>query len=81
MADTATDELNMRDRVLAAEAFPGVPEGTRGRVILKNGFAWIRYRVLFETDHPNGTDVGSLDRSQLVRTDKKWNPIESEGAA
>jgi hypothetical protein len=56
------DVLLFHDKVVAAEDLVGVPEGTPGKVILKNGFRWIRYRVLFE----NGTDVGSLDRSQLV---------------
>ena len=76
MAKRNGDELNLHDRVLAAVDLPGVPVGTRGKVILKNGFSWIRYRVLFETDHPNGSDVGSLDRTQVVLCDKKWTPIE-----
>ena len=60
------DELLFHDKVVAAEDLVGVPEGTPGKVILKNGFRWIRYRVLFE----NGQDVGSLDRAQLeLRSD------------
>lgn len=62
------DELNVRDKVVAAEDMPGVPAGTPGRVTLKNGFRWIRYRVLFD----NGADVGSLDRTQLSRRDE-WD--------
>jgi len=81
MAKESGDELNVHDRVLAAVDLPGVPAGTRGRVILKNGFTWIRYRALFETDEPNGTDVGSLERTQLVRCDRKWNPIYAEVVA
>lgn len=81
MAKESGDELNVHDRVLAAVDLPGVPAGTRGRVILKNGFAWIRYRALFETEDPNGTDVGSLERAQLVRCDRKWNPIDAEVVA
>lgn len=81
MATATGDELNVHDRVLAAEDLPGVPAGTRGRVILKNGFSWIRYRVWFETEHPNGSDVGSLERSQLVRCDRKWNGLDGEAVA
>ena len=49
---------------------PGVPAGTRGKVTLVNGFAWIRYRVYFE----NGADIGSLDRAQLVPEDE-WEGV------
>lgn len=56
------DELKVRAKVVAAEDLRGVPAGTRGRVTLKNGFRWIRYRVEFD----NGVGIGSLDRSQLV---------------
>ena len=65
---TDTDELKIRAKVVAAEDLPGVPAGTRGRVTLKNGFRWIRYRVEFD----NGVGVGSLDRSQLVPA-KDWD--------
>jgi len=34
---------------------PGVPAGTKGRVILANGFNWLRYRVAF--DVADGADV------------------------
>ena len=56
------DELLFHDKVVAAEDLPGVPAGTPGKVTLKNGFRWIRYRVIFE----NGADIGSLDRAQLA---------------
>jgi hypothetical protein len=68
---TSTDELRRRDRVVAAVDLPGVPAGTPGRVMLVNGFRWIRYRVRFD----NGIEIGSLDRAQLAR------PGELEGAA
>ena len=61
-------ELLFHDKVVAAVDLPGVPAGTPGKVILKNGFRWIRYRVYFE----NGLDIGSLDRSQLVLR-KEWD--------
>ncbi len=60
---TENDELKVRAKVVAAEDLPGVPAGTEGRVTLKNGFRWTRYRVEFD----NGVGVGSLDRDQLVR--------------
>ncbi len=60
------DELLFHDKVVAAVDLPGVPAGTPGKVTLKNGFRWIRYRVLFE----NGGDIGSLDRKQLALPDE-----------
>jgi regulator of protease activity HflC (stomatin/prohibitin superfamily) len=57
------DRFRRGETVKTLDALPGVPEGTRGRVELVAGFAWTRYRVLFE----NGVDVGSLDGSSLAR--------------
>jgi hypothetical protein len=62
MAST-TDELKRRDQVVAAVDLPGVPAGTPGRVMIRNGLRWIRYRVRFD----NGAEIGSLDRAQLAR--------------
>lgn len=70
------DELRRHDKVVATEDLPGVPAGTRGRVTLVNGFAWIRYRVAFE----NGADIGSLDRSQLALA-KEWEAEQQPAAA
>ena len=75
MAKPSENELKLRDRVVSTVDLPGVPAGTPGKVILRNGFTWKRYRVLFETDEPNGTDVGSLDRSVLQRIDKDGKPL------
>lgn len=66
-ATSDADELKVRAKVVAAEDLRGVPAGTPGRVTLKNGFGWIRYRVEFD----NGVGIGSLDRSQLVPA-KEW---------
>lgn len=66
-ATSAGDELKVKAKVVAAEDLVGVPAGTRGRVTLKNGFRWIRYRVEFD----NGVGIGSLDRSQLALA-KDW---------
>lgn len=51
-------ELRIGDRVRAIADLPaGVPAGTEGRVLLANGFNWLRYRVLFV----NGVELGDLD--------------------
>ena len=59
LASPHTDQLDLKmgDRVRTTEEMHGVPEGTEGKVILANGFQWLRYRVLFE----NGAEVGDLD--------------------
>ena len=84
MAQRQNNQLVLHDRVISKVALPGVPQGTPGKVILTNGFSrdgvaagrsWVRYRVLFETDDRNGTDVGSLDRDSLTLIDKNGNPI------
>lgn len=54
MADA---EYSRRDRVLAAQDLPGVPEGTPGTVISVTGLSWIRYRVAFD----NGFELNLLD--------------------
>lgn len=64
MAKPATvDELRRGEKVKNLDDLPRVPSGTRGRVYLVDGFAWTRYRVLFD----NGVDIGSLDRAVLAR--------------
>lgn len=55
------------DTVLAGFDLPGVPENTLGVVKMVNGFAWRRYRVLFD----NGVSLGSLDGHTLVHP-KHW---------
>jgi hypothetical protein len=54
-------DLRMGDRVRASVDLPGVASGTKGKVILANGFNWQRYRVLFE----NGVELGDLDHRNL----------------
>ncbi|HEY8525666.1 MAG TPA: hypothetical protein VIL48_11910 [Acidimicrobiales bacterium] len=64
MAKAATiDRFKRGETVKNLDALPGVPAGTRGRVLLVDGFYWTRYRVLFE----NGVDIGSIDGSMLAR--------------
>lgn len=54
-------ELRMGDKVRSTEPIHGVPVGTEGKVILANGFSWLRYRVLFA----NGAEVGDLDHRNI----------------
>jgi hypothetical protein len=59
----APHEFKRGDTVRTLDPLPGVPQGTKGRVYLVDGFTWTRYRVLFE----NGFDIGSIDGSVLAR--------------
>jgi hypothetical protein len=55
-------DLKIGDRVESTvDLDAGVPAGTQGKVILANGFNWLRYRVLFN----NGVEVGDLDHRNL----------------
>ena len=66
MADT---EYSRKDRVVAAQDLPGVPEGTPGRVVMVTGLSWTRYRVRFD----NGPELNLLDGRYLkpAQTKKK----------
>ncbi len=69
------------EKVTATVDLPGVPEGTTGKVKLINGLTWTRYWVFFD----NGTDLGSISQSSLVRS-KQWGAyhlarIEAEANA
>jgi hypothetical protein len=72
----STDTLRRKDRVRAATALRGVPEGTKGRVMMANGFTWPRYWVSFD----NGVDMGSLGREKLV-PDAEWKSFLKEREA
>jgi hypothetical protein len=61
MAKKRIYELRTKQVVYAAEAMPGVPQGTKGFVILPGGLTWHRYRVRFD----NGVELGLVDRTQL----------------
>ena len=54
-------DLTPRQRVRAKVALAKVPAGTEGTVLLADGFAWRRYRVLFD----NGVELGFLDGRHL----------------
>ncbi len=63
-----TDErFRERQRVQAAHDLEGVPEGTKGTVLMVTGLSWIRYRVQFE----NGIEMSLLDGRYLERAGKK----------
>ncbi|HEY8094280.1 MAG TPA: hypothetical protein VID93_10870 [Acidimicrobiales bacterium] len=66
LARPRPDQLDLRpgDRVTTKVPLAGVPEGSAGKVMLANGFNWMRYRVRFE----NGVEVPDLDDRQLVPT-------------
>jgi hypothetical protein len=57
-------QINLRrgDKVVTTVDLDGAPLGTEGKIILANGFNWLRYRVLFT----NGAEIGNLDHRQLA---------------
>jgi hypothetical protein len=63
----ADPEFSRRDRIVAAEDLPGVPEGTPGTVIQVTGLSWIRYRVDFD----NGVKRNLIDGRYLSRVPTK----------
>ena len=54
-------DLSLGQRARAKVDLPRVPAGSEGTVVLADGFAWKRYRVLFD----NGVEVGFLDGRHL----------------
>ncbi len=54
--------LGVGDRVVAVEPVGAIPEGTRGRIKLVDGFLWVRYWVAWET----GEWTGSVDGASIV---------------
>ncbi|MGI8810495.1 MAG: hypothetical protein ACR2KK_22115 [Acidimicrobiales bacterium] len=64
MADT---EFKRKDKVVAAQDRPGVPEGTPGVVVMVTGLSWIRYRVRFD----NGVELNLLDGRYLTPAETK----------
>ena len=54
-------KLRRGDKVVTTVDIEGAPQGTEGKVILANGFNWLRYRILFT----NGTEVGNLDHRHI----------------
>jgi hypothetical protein len=64
LAKPHTGQINLRigDKVVTTVDVDGAPEGTEGKVILANGFNWLRYRVLFT----NGSEIGDLDHRNIA---------------
>ena len=64
LAKPHTGQINLRigDKVVTTVDVDGAPEGTEGKVILANGFNWLRYRVLFT----NGNEIGDLDHRNIA---------------
>lgn len=56
--------LKEKQRVVAASDLPGVPAGTRGRILVAYGIIWPRYRVVWE----NGAEHGNVDAKYLTPT-------------
>ncbi|MEO6988090.1 MAG: hypothetical protein ABI239_05515 [Aquihabitans sp.] len=76
MAKTAVapDTFRKGEKVVARRELRDVPEGTAGKVILVNGFEWIRYWVLFE----NGVRQGSINRDALATPDQWKRHLKGE---
>ena len=74
LAKPHADQLDLRlgDKVRATVDLPGVPAGTSGKIILANGFNWLRYRVRFE----NGAEVADLDGRQIEPIGRAAKRIE-----
>lgn len=53
--------LNEKQKVVAASDLPGVPAGTKGRILVAYGIIWPRYRVVWD----NGAELGNLDEKYL----------------
>ena len=82
LATPHPDQLDLRigDRVRATVDLIGVPQGTEGKVLLANGFNWLRYRVLFD----NGTEAADLDQRNIEpigRAAKRVRKREKKAAA
>jgi len=77
LARPRPDQLDLRrgDKVSAKIDLQGVPEGTPGKVILANGFNWMRYRVRFE----NGAELPDLDDRHLVPTGRTARRLAKRG--
>lgn len=72
------DDLKRKSKVRAFTPLPGVPEGTKGKVALVNGWdEWIRYHVMFE----NGVNLGSINREHLVPAKRYDEMVEKRRKA
>ena len=65
-------DLKNGDTVQLTVDIGGLPAGSEGKVILANGFNWLRYRVRFA----NGTEVGDLDHRNIAPIGKTARRLE-----
>ena len=74
LATPHSGQINLKngDAVEAISDLEGVPAGTQGKVILANGFNWLRYRVRFT----NGIEVGDLDHRTIAPRGKTARRLE-----
>lgn len=74
LAKPHADQLELRigDRVTAKVDLQGVPAGMEGKVLLADGFNWLRYRVLFT----NGAELGDLDARTIAPTGRTLKRLE-----
>lgn len=74
-SESAPSTFKAHQKVVAAVDLPDVPAGTRGKVMMRTGFSWIRYRVRFD----NGVEVPWLDDRHLVAVGEYDAPAEEAG--
>ena len=74
LANPHKGQINLRngDKVVTTVELDGVAVGSEGKVILSNGFNWLRYRVRFA----NGTEVGDLDHRNIAPIGKTARRLE-----
>jgi hypothetical protein len=73
-----TQPFKRGDKVISTTDLARVPEGTNGKVMVANGFTWLRYWVHFD----NGVELGHINHDNLVKANQ-WDAflIEREAAA
>jgi len=78
LATPHADQLSLKigDRVESITDIYDVPVGTSGKVILANGFNWLRYRVLFD----NGVEVGDLDHRTIRASGRTARRLAKQAA-
>lgn len=78
LAKPHADQLELRrgDKVVSTVDLDGVPAGTDGKVLMANGFNWLRYRVLFV----NGSEANDLDRRHIAPAGRTAKRIEKATA-
>ena len=69
-------QINLRvgDKVVTTVDLDGAPAGTEGKIILANGFNWLRYRVQFT----NGAELGNLDHRNIAPIGRSAKRVAKE---